>query len=76
MKGLLVLALGLIASASIAFAEKQDISDAQIMDIVITANNAVSEAGELAQAKSSNEAAKAHARMVNKHHTDVTKIGK
>ena len=43
------------------------------MEILITANNAVSEAGELAQAKSSNEAVKAHARTVNKHHTDVTK---
>jgi putative membrane protein len=43
------------------------------MDILINANNTVSEACELAQAKSSNEAVKAYARTVNKHHTDVTK---
>ena len=59
MKDLLVLALGLIAAVSVAFTEKQDISDAQIMAIVITANKAVIAASELAQAKSSNEAVKA-----------------
>jgi len=71
MKNLLLLGAGLMAPALAAFAEVRDMDDAQIADVVITANHIAIEAGKLAQSRSSNENIKAYARRMVHEYSSV-----
>lgn len=73
MKNLWILAIGLIAPTFAAFAEKHDLGDAQVVNIVVAVNNNAIEAGELARSRSSNEKVKAFAHGMVGEHADVNK---
>ena len=68
MKNLFLIGAGLIAPVVTAFAEIRDMDDAQIADVVITANNIVIQAGKLAHSRSSNQKIREYAeRMIGEH---------
>ena len=68
MKNLFLIGAGLIAPVFTAFAEIRDMDDAQIADVVITANNIVIQAGKLAHSRSSNQKIREYAeRMIGEH---------
>jgi putative membrane protein len=68
MKNLFLIGAGLIAPVFSAFAEIPDMDDAQIADVVITANNIVIQAGKLAHSRSSDQKIKEYAkRMIGEH---------
>jgi putative membrane protein len=73
MKNLFLLGAGLMAPALAAFAEIKDMDDAQIADVVITANQIAIEAGKLVSTRSSDENVKAYARRMIDEHSDVNK---
>lgn len=68
MKNLFLIGAGLIAPVFTAFAEIRDMDDAQIADVVITANNIAIQAGKLAHSRSSDQKIKEYAkRMIGEH---------
>lgn len=73
MKNLLILAVGLVAPAFAALAEKHEINDAEIVSIVVIANNTAIEAAELAKSTSSNKKIQAFAHRMISEHMDVNK---
>lgn len=80
MKNLLVLAVALIfpvfASAAETADKKADLNDAEIAQIVVTANDVDIDAGKLAEKKAMNEDVKAFAHRMIAEHTDVNRQAK
>jgi putative membrane protein len=73
MRNLLLIGAGLIASAFAAFAEIRYMDDAQIADVVITANNIAIKAGKLAKSRSSNANIRAYTKCIVDEHSGANR---
>ena len=73
MKHLSILAAGLIAP-TLAFADFRGMDDAQIVDVVMTANRVAIDTGLLAESKSSNHAVKAFAQRKMTDHNAMHRL--
>jgi putative membrane protein len=72
MKVSVLVVAGLLSFAS-AGVRAQDLNDAQIASIVVTANQVDIDAGELAASKSANDEIRAFAELMVRDHTSVNK---
>src|SRR5690606_27961049 len=73
MKTLLLLAVALAFPVVAGAADKDDLNDAKIAHIVVTANQVDIEAGNLAKKKASSEDVQGYGHRMVGEHTDVNK---
>lgn len=73
MRNLLLLAVALMFPFVAGAADKDDLNDAKIAHIVVTANQVDIDAGNLAKKKASNEDVHGYAHRMISDHTDVNK---